>query len=95
LTSYCAGSLFYVDDVVGSVDPAVDIPSTNGNFSLDPQFCGIEGSGNYFLQSTSPCLPENNPLGEQYLIGPLSAGCGAVRVQLRTWGGVKALYRNP
>jgi len=81
-------------DVLGSVDPRIDVSISNGNFSLDPQFCGIPGSGNYFLKSTSPCLPENNPRGP-ILFGPLGAGCGAVSVQSSTWGAVKGLYRSP
>jgi hypothetical protein len=90
------GSTVFSCDVLGSVDPAIDASATNFNFSLDPQFCGIPGSGNYFLQSTSPCLGANNPFGPlPFDIGPLGAGCGTVRVEERTWGGVKALYRDP
>ncbi len=93
LGSYAVGSTLINNDVLGSVHPAIDASSANLNFSLDPQFCGVPGSGNYFLQSTSPCLPENNPFGSPQLIGPLSAGCGAVSVEERTWGGIKAMYR--
>jgi hypothetical protein len=89
-----AGSTFFVNDVIGDVDPAVQIPVENGNFFLDPEFCGVSGSGNYFLKSTSPCLPENNPFGVPALVGPLPQGCGTVAVEERTWGGVKALYRD-
>jgi hypothetical protein len=89
-----AGSTFFVNDIIGDVDPAVQIPVENGNFFLDPEFCGVPGSGNYFLKSTSPCLPENNPFGVPVLIGPLPQGCGSVAVEERTWGGVKALYRD-
>jgi hypothetical protein len=85
------GSAVYLSDVLGTVDPRIDVSPLNGNFSLDPQFCGIVGSGNYFLKSTSPCLPENGPFGRH--VGPLPMGCGTVRVEHRTWGGVKALYR--
>jgi hypothetical protein len=89
------GSTLFLSDVLGSVHPAIELPASHLNFSLDPQFCGIPGSGNYFLRSTSPCLPENNPYGSPTLTGPLSAGCGAVVVEERTWGGIKALYRKP
>lgn len=90
------GSTVFSCDVLGPVDPAIDASATNFNFSLDPLFCGIPGSGNYFLQSTSPCLGANNPFGPvPFDIGPLGAGCGTVRLEERTWGGVKALYRNP
>jgi hypothetical protein len=89
-----AGSTFFLNDIIGDVDPAIQIPVENGNFFLDPEFCGVPGSGNYFLKSTSPCLPENNPFGVPVLIGPLPQGCGSVAVEERTWGGVKALYRD-
>jgi hypothetical protein len=89
-----AGSDFFSCDFAGDVDPAVQIPVENGNFFLDPEFCGVPGSGNYFLKSTSPCLPENNPFGVPVLIGPLPQGCGTVAVEEKTWGGVKALYRD-
>jgi hypothetical protein len=93
LGSYAVGSQVFVSDVLGEVDPRIDAGSLNGNFSLDPEFCGIPGSGNYFLKSTSPCAPENNPSGA-FLIGPLPVGCGAVPARGSTWGGVKALYRE-
>ena len=90
------GSRVLSCDVLGDVDPSIDASAANFNFSLDPEFCGISGSGNYFLQSTSPCLGVNNPFGPlPFDIGPLSVGCGTVRVEQRTWGSVKALYRNP
>jgi len=63
-----------------------------GNFSADPQFCGV---GNYYLQNDSPCAPGNHPDGfDCGVIGPLPVGCGPVSVQTKTWGAVKALYRN-
>lgn len=87
-------SLFYLCDVFGgSVHPGIEIPPENGNFSLDPQFCGIPGSGNYYLQSTSPCLPANNPfISPGYVVGPLPQGCSTVSVEKRTWGSIKAMY---
>ncbi len=93
LGSYAVGSTLINNDVLGSVHPAIDASSANLNFSLDPQFCGVPGSGNYFLRSTSPCLAENNPYGSPQLIGPLRVGCGAVGMEQRTWGGIKAMYR--
>ena len=94
LQSDAVGSQLFFCDVLGSVDPAIDASASNLNFSLDPEFCGVEGSGNYFLRSTSPCLGENNPFGPGIgLVGPLPMGCGAVKTETRTWGGVKALYR--
>ncbi len=81
-------------DVVGGVETGIDISPTNGNFSLDPQFCGVSGSSNYYLMSTSPCLPANNPFGIPIMIGPMPQGCSTVSVQERTWGGIKAMYMD-
>ena len=93
LGEWAVGSTVTFCDVIGTAHPSIDVSSNNLNFSLDPEFCGIPGSGNYFLRSTSPCLPENNPFGPSVLTGPLPMGCGTVRVEHRTWGGIKALYR--
>ena len=62
------------------------------NFSADPLFCG---PNTYYLHSDSPCAPGNQPDGiDCGLIGPLPVGCGAVSVEMRTWGSIKAMYRN-
>ncbi len=67
-------------------------PYSLNNFSADPMFCGV---GNYHLQSDSPCAPGNHPDGiDCGLIGPLPVGCGPVRVETRTWGSIKAMYRD-
>jgi hypothetical protein len=75
----------YCNDVMG--------PRCLGELSADPQFCGVEGSGNYYLQADSPCAPGN---GLYYcgLIGPLPVGCGAVAVKETTWGAIKMLYED-
>lgn len=46
-----------------------------GNISADPLYCGILGSGNYNLQSISPCAPGNHSSGA--LVGACPVGCGA------------------
>jgi hypothetical protein len=62
-------------------------------FSADPQFCGIRGSGNFYLQSDSPCVPGNHPDGSGCgIIGALPVMCGTVKTEARTWGSIKALY---
>jgi predicted outer membrane repeat protein len=67
---------------------------TNGNFSADPQFCGVQGSTNYFLQSDSPCNAGNHPDGEPCgLIGAFPQGCGTVSTETRTWGAIKSIYK--
>jgi hypothetical protein len=72
-----------------------DHTGLNGNFSLDPEFCGIDDSGNYFLQSDSPCAAGNHPDGYDCdLIGALPVNCGKVPAKQHTWGSVKNLYRK-
>jgi hypothetical protein len=66
-----------------------------GCFSAEPQFCGVLGSNNYYLQSDSPCVPGNHPDGYGCgLIGALPVGCGSVEIQTRTWGAIKSLYTD-
>jgi len=76
-----------------AVDTAQGIALGQSNFSADPMFCGV---GNYLLQSDSPCAPGNHPDGYNNcgLIGPLPVGCGNVPVEHRSWGSVKAMYRE-
>jgi parallel beta-helix repeat protein len=72
-----------------------DQTGINGNISVDPQFCGIPGSGNYYLQSSSPCAPNNHPDGTNCgQIGAFGVACGSVATKETTWGGLKALYRD-
>jgi hypothetical protein len=61
------------------------------NYSLDPLFCGIPGSGNFFLQSTSPCSQSFSPCAAQ--VGAFDVQCEVTRTQPATWGMVKSLYR--
>lgn len=66
-----------------------------GNFSLDPEFCGVDGSGNYFLQSDSPCAPGNTPAAEDCgLVGRYTVNCGTTAVKEKSWGAFKGLYRG-
>lgn len=65
------------------------------SFNLDPAFCGVSGSGDYFLQADSPCAPGNDPGGDSCgLIGPLPVACGTVATEQHTWGAIKSLYRE-
>jgi hypothetical protein len=61
------------------------------NFSMDPLFCGIEGSGNFFLQQTSPCSAAFSPCFAP--VGALDVQCQVTTTQPVTWGKVKTLYR--
>jgi hypothetical protein len=72
-----------------------DQTGINGNISVNPQFCGIPGSGNYYLQSNSPCAPNSHPDGTNCgQIGAFGVACGSVATKETTWGGLKALYRD-
>ncbi len=62
----------------------------NGNIDSDPQFCGLPGSGNYLLQSDSPCAPNNNECGVQ--MGAHPVGCDLVNTARTSWGAIKAMY---
>jgi hypothetical protein len=82
--------------IYGLLVDYLDLTDASGNsggvfFSLDPQFCG-ESVGNYFLQSDSPCAP-GSPETPQ-LMGALPVGCGEVRTEARSWGKIKAMYRE-
>jgi len=73
-----------------------DPTGTNGNISVDPQFCAADppGSGNFLLQSDSPCAPGNHP--DAYpcgLIGARPVGCGAISVKQTSWGAIKSIYK--
>jgi len=85
---------FFSNDVFGEISPNITIGTQDLNFFLDPQFCGIPGSGNYYLKSTSPCLSENNPYGVPLAVGPLGLGCGAVSVKSTTWGSIRTMYKD-
>jgi parallel beta-helix repeat protein len=95
-----AGSapMFECNDLFQVGDPYYgcgDQTGVNGNISVDPEFCGIDDSGNYFLQSDSPCAPGNHPGGDECgLIGALGVNCGNVLTKDRSWGALKALFKE-
>jgi hypothetical protein len=73
----------------------LDVMIVQHNFSADPEFCGVPGSGLYTLQSDSPCAPGNHPDGiDCGLIGALPVDCGEVDVKTKSWGQIKALMRK-
>jgi predicted outer membrane repeat protein len=61
----------------------------NGNISEDPLFCDMAG-GDYTIDATSPCAPENS--GGCGLIGALPVGCGVTAVEPTTWGAIKQAF---
>lgn len=73
-----------------------DPTGTDGNISVDSQFCAVkpDSTGNFLLQSDSPCLPGNHPDGYDCgLIGALSVGCGPTRI-LDEIPSANILYQN-
>jgi hypothetical protein len=77
-------------DWIGDIAAMVDV---DGNFSADPQFCGITGSGNVYIQSDSPCAPGNHPAGTACgLIGALPVICSSTATEAITWSRMKSLY---
>ncbi len=72
------------------VDEVAGLLGVDGNFSADPQFCGIIGNGNLELQSDSPCLPAHNDCGQ--LIGALPDNCGESASRPTSWSELKQLY---
>ncbi len=77
-------------DWIGDIAAMVDV---DGNFSADPQFCGISGSGNVYLQSDSPCAPGNHPVGAACdLIGAMPVICAGTATEAITWSRMKSMY---
>ena len=73
-----------------------DPTGSNGNISLDPQFCGVDpvASVNFYIQSDSPCAPGNHPDGYSCgLIGRFPVGCGTTSTKERSWGEIKSLFK--
>jgi predicted outer membrane repeat protein len=85
------------NDVFGNVggDALGGIVDLGTNFSADPLFCNA-ASGDYSLQSESPCLPDG-PCG---LVGASGEGncdvaVGAeARIDVRSWAWIKTRYRE-
>ena len=76
---------------------SIDLMGIDGNISVDPQFCAQYPlfSGNFYLQSDSPCAPGNHPNGYSCgLIGRYPIGCGATAVEKASWGEIKLIYKN-
>jgi hypothetical protein len=65
----------------------------NGNIAEDPLFCDPLAT-NYRLAEDSPCAPFTLPNVDCDQIGAWPIGCGPTETIPRTWGGIKALYRD-
>lgn len=70
---------------------AICIGNVGSNYSQDPLFCGVAGSGNYFLQQTSPCSSSFSPCLST--VGAMGVQCQVTATQSVTWGKVKNMYR--
>lgn len=68
----------------------LDQLGVNGNISEDPLYCGEPDSGNYLLQSDSPCAPINAGCGMH--IGAWDVGCEGTTTEASSWSRVKSLY---
>ena len=76
-----------------------DQTGANGNISVDPEFCAAhpDSTGNFFLQSDSPCLPGPGAGGVWTLvpcglIGARPQGCGPTGTESATWGAIKSVF---
>jgi predicted outer membrane repeat protein len=91
----CGGSPYAFvacNDLYGNSGGSFPCGGNNGNnFSTDPLFCGIPGSGNFYLQQTSPCSANFSPCGAS--IGAFGTLCEVTATESVTWGKVKSMYR--
>jgi parallel beta-helix repeat protein len=70
----------------------VDQTGSNGNISQDPLFCGVAGSGNFYLRSGSPCAELNVPAfctGQRMGCFPVLCTVGTKE---ESWGSIKSLF---
>jgi len=69
-----------------------DQTGVNGNISADPLFCGVAGSGNYYLQWNSPCAEPNVPAAcSGHYMGCFPVLC-TVGTKDQSWGSMKSLF---
>lgn len=87
----------YGNDINYDLGLVPDPTGSNGNISVAPLFCGLDpqDSGNYYLQSISPCAPGQHPDGFPCgLIGRYPIGCADTAVRRTNWGRIKALFQE-
>ncbi|MCP4547807.1 MAG: hypothetical protein GY835_15200 [bacterium] len=72
-------------DWVGSI---ASQDGNTGNIRDNPEFCGVIGSGNLYLQSDSPCAASECST----LMGALPVNCQETAAQSTTWSSLKSLY---
>ncbi len=66
--------------------------SGGNNQFVDPEFCGVLGTGNLLLQSDSPAWSGNNTCG--LIMGAEGIGCSTVSTRETSVGGLKGLFRG-
>lgn len=67
-----------------------DRTGIDGNISVDPMFCGEYGTGNYYLQSGSPCTEMNvSDICNAIRMGFYPIGC-SVAAEKSSWGKIKS-----
>jgi hypothetical protein len=85
----------FYDVQIKYLDDCPDQTGLNGNISENPQFCGVWDSGNWELQSDSPCAPGNHPDG--YACGRIGAkgvGCSVTPTRRTSLGELKARFEQ-
>jgi len=86
-----SGTLLSCNDVYANGGGDAVCFGTVTNFASDPLYCGIVGSGNFFLQQTSPCAASFSPCAAG--VGALGVQCQVTATEPVTWGSVKNMYR--
>jgi hypothetical protein len=91
---FCAGAMtgtsLACNDVYGNTGGDAICFGTPTNFSADPLYCGIVGSGNFTLQQTSPCAVTYSPCAAG--VGAYGVQCQVTATNAVTWGSVKSMY---
>ncbi|MCP4548203.1 MAG: hypothetical protein GY835_17195 [bacterium] len=72
------------------VDGIESQATTDDNFSANPQFCGVAGTTNFYLQSDSPCTAA--VAGCSQIVGALGINCNETSTEATSWSAVKAMY---
>jgi len=71
-----------------------DLIGIDGNMSVDPLFCGVYGSDNYYLQQGSPCAEANVPsCCNGIRIGYYPVNC-TTSIEQSTWGKIKSSMKE-
>jgi hypothetical protein len=87
-----AGTTIQRNDFAGGAVISVGGGTNAENMQADPRFC-TPAKGDYSLQTCSPCVGAAHDGGD---IGAFGVGCPCwTSVERVSWGGIKALFRQP